>query len=1060
MWQDEKLEEILSSIFKNQLVIWGQHGSGKTYLLKGLQQRIANSFYVHIHSFRLPLGELYYSILATDWQRAMQIDGRSWATFCRYLPKDDLPSNIEVKPTYFVDTASLNRDVLLSTLTLLDAFNIKALLLDNLDPVEIDDTVKYLLKQLPKENVTVVTASTYQKALMDLSYPIVTIRSSSNPQDDALRQYMEVFHLDDKQAQELLRKSNGNLFNAKLLLDTSAESIQEVVEKEKQARGVIFKGLGYISTMPDLWFSPISKKLVEEHLLGGEYSLTESPLIMEEQPQYRFRSPEIKILVKQNSELSQKEVSHWWAIEFSKLDRPSYWLRVSYLFEQTGEKKHQAFALLMASRYELDYVKRAKILERVLKLFPNLDGARRELIDIYYSQGQFKQSLEMSEQLRNPSLFDTAHRVRLYTLVDRIDEASALCESLLQQLEESIDPFYWPGMLSDLAVYLINIKQEPMLLYDYYVKLASNHIRAPQMHWGAFLNAVGVALDGARKYEDAIEFYDEALKTLSSTGSFEIYSRPLINKVALKAITQGAKTILESKELLENTVQSLSTISQQGFWETLLNNLEEFMTRDAIQKYVKELEESTRTVSSSSYRFIGYMNLAWHYINVLDFNLAEWFLILASKNAFTDVEKLDSQILLTYLRIVEGKEIAPSQIEDLVQHALMLVPKGVDVVPLVAILLMTRAPSIPEELLSQLDSSPYQEALKALASGKGGCNQKGSSCDNVFSKMLVLWRRWERLSMSKLGLVIFRHANDKADPTILKTLADWILHEVRALDYPQLTAYWESVYGNILAPSSWGSFLSWHTNLQEITNVEQLEGALSYILQSFFGSDFFAKFESGTLNLEVGDRRISGKSPQFMEKGSVVHVKVWYNTAPPIAGPAMEFLSYSLEQLISKLFGMQDPLTGLFNRNYSNQRLKEEWELYLRGGPNFSILFMDLDNFKEINDQYSHEMGDKVLIEFANLLRSVLRATDAAIRWGGDEFLVVLPDTDSSEANIIAQRISNQMLNTMSSIGRPVTASIGFACSSETNSLEEMVNLADQRSYMQKAQKGDRIRRL
>jgi len=68
---------------------------------------------------------------------------------------------------------------------------------------------------------------------------------------------------------------------------------------------------------------------------------------------------------------------------------------------------------------------------------------------------------------------------------------------------------------------------------------------------------------------------------------------------------------------------------------------------------------------------------------------------------------------------------------------------------------------------------------------------------------------------------------------MLKTLADWILQEVRALDYPQLTAYWQETYRSLAAVSQWSSLLSWHLNLQEITNVEQLGGALSYIFQSY-----------------------------------------------------------------------------------------------------------------------------------------------------------------------------------------------------------------------------------
>jgi len=377
--------------------------------------------------------------------------------------------------------------------------------------------------------------------------------------------------------------------------------------------------------------------------------------------------------------------------------------------------------------------------------------------------------------------------------------------------------------------------------------------------------------------------------------------------------------------------------------------------------------------------------------------------------------------------------------------------KGINAGTLVSVLLITRWNHIPPQLLEHLDSSPFEESLGMLASNP-------DNCSNAFRYMLRLWRRWERLSMSNLGMIIFRSACENTNKTMLKTLADWILQEVRALDYPQLTAYWQETYRSLAAVSQWSSLLSWHLNLQEITNVEQLGGALSYIFQSYFGHDFFARIESGTLNLEIGDYRVAKKCQNSMEKGSVIHIRVWYNTlTDPMAPQVLDLLSYSLEQLNTKLFGMQDSLTGLFNRTYGNQRLAEEWELYLRGGPHFSVMFLDLDGFKEVNDTFGHEMGDKILAEFSKFLRSSLRATDVAIRWGGDEFLVILPGTDIEEAAAIAERLAAQMTHRNTTLGRPVTASIGVASISEANSVEQLVELADQRTYLVKAEKKNRV---
>jgi len=111
------------------------------------------------------------------------------------------------------------------------------------------------------------------------------------------------------------------------------------------------------------------------------------------------------------------------------------------------------------------------------------------------------------------------------------EEATELGEFLLSHIE-NVSLFYWPGMLSDLAPYIVNVKNEPRKVYDYYLRLSSSHVRVPVMHWGAFLNAVGVSLDYSMKCEDAIEFYQESIKVLQGTSRFEVFARPVINEAA------------------------------------------------------------------------------------------------------------------------------------------------------------------------------------------------------------------------------------------------------------------------------------------------------------------------------------------------------------------------------------------------------------------------------------------------------------------------------------------------------------------------------------------------
>jgi len=723
MWYDEKLSQVLGSIIRNRLGVWGQHGSGKTFLLKGLQQRLERSFYIHIHSFRMPLGELYWSILSSNWDQATHLDEKSWSTFLRYINADEIPVSLTVKPNYLVDTQAINRDVLLSTLTLLEAFNIKTLLLDQLDPTELSSSVKHLLRELPKEGITVIATSTYEDVFEELGYPVVPMREVGREQEDTLRQFMEIWNdLTRKEAEKLVKESKGNLFNAQLIKERNAQNLEEIIMEEKSKNPELFSALAHLY-VGDIWFSPLSKKLIEESILDDKCSLLDSPLIIEEEPQYRFLSPEVKDTVWQMSGLDKNHVHVWWAKELSKLNIPTYWTRIAHLFAYGKQKRSEAFALLMASRKEYNYPMAASMLEKALELFPELDGAKRKLANIYYSQGKYKEALSMLQQIKSPSLFDQAYKVRLYVLLGMNEEATELGEFLLSHIE-NVSPFYWPGMLSDLAPYIMYVKNVPRKVYDYYVRLSFSHVRVPVVHWGAFLNAVGVSLDYSMKYEDAIEFYQESMKVLQGTSRFEVLARPVINESAIKTVIHGSKTILESKERLESLIPSLSSVGQQGFWQTLLNSLQEFMSRGALQKYVRELEESTRVLLSSTYRYDGYMTLAWHYISVLDFNLAEWFLILASKNATLEVEELNTKIFWTYLRLLEGREVEKGDIASLLSRCMEHVDEGIDTAALVSVLLMVHWNPIPTQLLGQLPSTPLGESLKMLAISPENCSKR------------------------------------------------------------------------------------------------------------------------------------------------------------------------------------------------------------------------------------------------------------------------------------------------------------------------------------------------
>lgn len=231
--------------------------------------------------------------------------------------------------------------------------------------------------------------------------------------------------------------------------------------------------------------------------------------------------------------------------------------------------------------------------------------------------------------------------------------------------------------------------------------------------------------------------------------------------------------------------------------------------------------------------------------------------------------------------------------------------------------------------------------------------------------------------------------------------------------------------------------------------------------------DLFAK-EDGYLQSQMGNDywiQYIINTPDKVHKAKIVFLGKTYFFSVSASLISKEKNHYSImfsditkeENYQKELFNLsiKDALTGINNRHFFDQKIKEEFSRAMRYKQPLSLIMLDIDFFKQVNDEYGHDVGDRVLIEYTKLVSEILRKTDFFCRVGGEEFIIILPHTTLSEAKKLAEKLRYNVEIAKKVL--PVTMSFGVIQHEESDTILSLLKRVDTALYKAKESGRNRV---
>jgi diguanylate cyclase (GGDEF)-like protein/PAS domain S-box-containing protein len=230
--------------------------------------------------------------------------------------------------------------------------------------------------------------------------------------------------------------------------------------------------------------------------------------------------------------------------------------------------------------------------------------------------------------------------------------------------------------------------------------------------------------------------------------------------------------------------------------------------------------------------------------------------------------------------------------------------------------------------------------------------------------------------------------------------------------------------------------------------------------------EFLAPSQTRAARREIVNRVLGGGSwhgdmMQRSKDGRQLWISLYVD---PLKTPQGDIVGYTAtatditERKLVEKMSETDALTDIANRKKLDDVMTKEWARYTRYQHQLALIIFDLDHFKKINDEFGHLAGDKVLVAVAELIEQSIRTTDTFGRWGGEEFMVILPETTLEEAQLVAEKL-REAVSKLRVLGpKKITASFGVAgVLEDISEMETLIRLADEALYTAKENGRNRV---